>query len=94
MTIRPSFQKAGLWPDSGTKPFKLQFNEESLRKNPRFEELWEQNISVEELSQRRRLQPFGIINKQFLQWHPLIFCFENSERLIEYSTKLGFAQFT
>jgi hypothetical protein len=40
MTIRASFQKAGLWPDSGTKPFKLQFNEESLREKPGFKGLW------------------------------------------------------
>jgi hypothetical protein len=54
MTIRASFQKAGLWQDSGTKPFKLQFNEESLRENPGFKELWERNISVEEFSGCRR----------------------------------------
>jgi hypothetical protein len=66
MTIRPSFQKAGLWPDSEIKPFKLQFNEESRRENPGLKELWGRNILVEELSERRKLQPFEIINKQFL----------------------------
>jgi hypothetical protein len=50
MTIRTSFQKAGLSPDSGTKPFKLHFQEESLRENPGLKELWGQNVSIEELS--------------------------------------------
>jgi hypothetical protein len=66
MTIHASFLKAGLWPDSEAGPFKLQFNEEVLRENPGFKDLWERNISIEELSRRRRLQPFGIINQQFL----------------------------
>jgi hypothetical protein len=66
ITIRASFQKAGLWPDSGTNPFKWQFNQESPRENPGFKEPWERNISVEELSRGIRLQLFGINNKQFL----------------------------
>jgi hypothetical protein len=64
MTIRASFRKAVLWPDSGTKPFKLQFNEKSLMENPGCKKTWERNILVEELSRRRRLQLFGIVDKQ------------------------------
>jgi hypothetical protein len=66
MTIRSSFKKAGLYPDIGTRPFTVRFDEDKLRSNPGFRELWERNISIEELSRRRQLHPFGMINSEFL----------------------------
>jgi hypothetical protein len=44
----------------------VNFDEEKLRNNARLKELWELNISIVELSWRRRLQTFGIINVEFL----------------------------
>jgi hypothetical protein len=44
----------------------LEFNEEALRQNDEFKELWNRNISVAELSRRRRVQRFGIFDTEFL----------------------------
>jgi hypothetical protein len=66
-TIRSSFRKAGLSPNTQARPFKLEFNEEALRQNDGFNELWDRNISIAELSSRRRIQRFGILNAEFIQ---------------------------
>jgi hypothetical protein len=65
ITIRGCFRKAGLYPDIGSRPCKLRFDEERLRTNPGFKEIWERNIKIEELRRRRRLQRFGWINSEF-----------------------------
>jgi hypothetical protein len=66
MNVRGSFARAGLHPVVTSKPFKIRFIEEEVRKNPGFLELWEKNFSVAELSRRRQLQVFGVINSQYL----------------------------
>jgi hypothetical protein len=66
MTIRGSFRRAGLCPDMGSRPFKLRIDEEVLKSNPGFKEIWDRNIRIEELSHRRRLHQFGLINGAFL----------------------------
>jgi hypothetical protein len=65
-TIRSCFRKAELTPIIQNFPFKLKFNEDILRQNDGFKELWERNISVEELTRRQRVQRFGVLNDQFL----------------------------
>jgi hypothetical protein len=66
ITVRGSFRRGGLSPDLGSRPFKMRFDEEQLRSNPGFRELWVRNISIEELLRRRKEHTFGIINGQFL----------------------------
>jgi hypothetical protein len=66
-TIRSCFRKAGLSPNTQTWPYKLQFNEEMLRQNDGFRELWDRNITIEEGTRHQRLQRFGILNAQFIQ---------------------------
>jgi hypothetical protein len=52
-TIRSSFRKAGFSPNTQSRPFKLEFDEEALRQNDGFKKLWDRNISIKELSSRR-----------------------------------------
>jgi hypothetical protein len=65
-TIRSCFRKAGLSPNTRNRPYRLEFDEEALRGNAGFKELWDRNFSIEELSRRRRAQRFGILNAEFL----------------------------
>jgi hypothetical protein len=66
MTIRGALRRAGMYPDIGTKPFRMRFDEEQLKDCPGFIEIWNHNISIEDLSRRRRLHRFGVINSEFL----------------------------
>jgi hypothetical protein len=66
MNIRGSFRRAGMFPDVGSRPYKIRFDEEQLRKNPGFKEIWDRNLSTDDLSRRRRLHRFGLINAEFL----------------------------
>jgi hypothetical protein len=66
LTIRGSFRRAGLSANTRVRPFRLQFNDAVLRENPGFKEIWDRNISIEELSRRRQAHRFGIINEEFL----------------------------
>jgi hypothetical protein len=72
-TIRGSFRRAGLAPDTSTHPFRLTFHEGVLRENPGFREIWDRDIKTEEISRRRQDQRFRIINSQFLVDGPTIF---------------------
>jgi hypothetical protein len=65
-TIRGSFRKAGLEANVTTRPFRIRVSEQKLRENPGFQELWARDIQVEELSRRRQMQRFGVINSEFL----------------------------
>jgi hypothetical protein len=66
MNIRSSFRRAGVYPNIGSRPYKIRFDEEQLRNNPGFKELWERNASTADLSRRRRLHRFGVINSEFI----------------------------
>jgi hypothetical protein len=66
MTIRGSFRRAGMYPYMGSRSFKLRIDEEVLKSNPGFKEIWDRNITIEELSRRRRLHRFELINGEFL----------------------------
>jgi hypothetical protein len=66
LTIRGSFRKAGLSSNTKVRPFRLQFDDTVWRENPGFKEIWDRNISIEELSRRRQAHRFGIINQEFL----------------------------
>jgi hypothetical protein len=66
MTIHGSFQKAGLIPDTRSRPFRLQFDEGRFRENAGSREIWEGNVTIVELSRRRRVWRFGITNSEFL----------------------------
>jgi hypothetical protein len=65
--IRSCFKKAGLLSDTRSRQFKLGFDDQVLRRNDGFKKLWDRNISLEELSRRRRVQRFGMLNTEFLE---------------------------
>jgi hypothetical protein len=66
IAIRASFRRAGLTPDGKSRPFRLVFDEQRLRENRGFKEIWDRNITIEDLSRRGRAKRFGIINSEFL----------------------------
>ena len=65
-TIRGSFRRAGMIPDTTTRPYKIMVDEAIMRESPGFQAVWERNVSVGDLSRRRQMQRFGIINSEFL----------------------------
>jgi hypothetical protein len=65
-TIKGSFRRAGMIPDTTTRPLKIRIDEEIMRQSPGFLAIWERNVSIDDLSRRRQVQRFGIINSQFL----------------------------
>lgn len=65
-TIRGTFRRVGLEPYETNWPFKLRFVEERVRENPGFKSLWDLDVSVEDLTKRRREIKFGVINEEFL----------------------------
>jgi hypothetical protein len=64
-TIRGPFRKAGMIPNTTTRPFKIRIDEEIMRQSPCFQAVWERNVSIDDLSRRRQMQGFGIINSEF-----------------------------
>jgi hypothetical protein len=52
-TIRSCFRKAGLSPNTQTRPFKPELNEEAPPQDDGLKELRDRNISVAELSRRQ-----------------------------------------
>jgi hypothetical protein len=65
-TIRGSFEKAEMDLDVTTLPFRIRIVEQRVRENPGFKEVWDRNVSLDDLSRRRQLQRFGIIDSGFL----------------------------
>jgi hypothetical protein len=65
-TIRDAFRRSEFTAEVRSKPIWLVFNKGILRQNPGFPEIWNFNISVDQLSKRRRSQGFGILNADFL----------------------------
>jgi hypothetical protein len=53
MTIRALFCKAGLVPDTSSRPFRLRFDKEEVRENAEFKEILDYNIKMAELFRRR-----------------------------------------
>lgn len=64
--IRGSFKKAGLYISTKQRPYTIDYDSFTLKKNPGFNVLWNLNIKKEELSARRINQKFGVINEDFL----------------------------
>jgi hypothetical protein len=64
-TIHSVFRKAGLIPEFKSRLLRPHFNEDVLRANPGFSEIWNFNISLDQLSKRRQLYQFGLINADF-----------------------------
>jgi hypothetical protein len=65
-TIRGSFRKAGMIPDITTIPFKIRIDNSIMKQSPGFQAAWERNVLINDLSRRRQMQRFGIINSEFL----------------------------
>jgi hypothetical protein len=65
-TIRGSFRKVGMISHTTTRPFKIRIDEDIMRQSPGFQVGWERNVSIDDLSRRRQMQRFGIINSEFL----------------------------
>jgi hypothetical protein len=64
--IQSCFRKAQLSPNTQTRPFKLEFNKETLHQNDEFNKFWDRNILVAALSRHWRIQRMGILNAKFL----------------------------
>jgi hypothetical protein len=65
-TIRGSFRKAGLDVDVTILPFRIRMVEQTLRENLGLNEVLHRLVSLDDVSRRRQLQRFGIINSGFL----------------------------
>ena len=66
-TIRNSFRLAGIKSTVGQMPKRVIIDEVLIRNNPGFQEIWNLNIPIEAISQRRQKQQFGIINMEYIQ---------------------------
>lgn len=62
--IRSAFLKAGFVLETNENPIKVKFDEEIVKNNPGYKELEEANIKLSEISERRRNNTYGWINKQ------------------------------
>jgi hypothetical protein len=49
VTIRSCLRKVGLSSNTQTRPFKLEFDKETLRQNDGFRALWDRNISAADI---------------------------------------------
>jgi hypothetical protein len=58
-----AFQEAGLEFDASVEPYRIRFDEEKLRRSPRFEEIWHLDFPLEKLSTRRQNARFSWINQ-------------------------------
>jgi transposase len=65
-TVRASFIRAGFRFNIENNPYTLEFDEEAVKRNPGFQEIWEKNYTVEDLTRRRSLSKFGLMNLQYL----------------------------
>jgi hypothetical protein len=59
-------------PDTTTRLDKIMVDEAIMRESPGFQAVWERNVSVEDLSKRRQMQRFDIINAEFLPAQSII----------------------
>lgn len=66
LNIRSSFLKAGIKYNVSEKPIRLMIDENIMRENEGFKEIWDKNISIDILSKRRKDQKFGVLNSEYL----------------------------
>lgn len=66
MNIRSSFRESGISINYGKLPRRIDINEDNIRQNKEFKELWNLNVPIEALSKRRQNSQFGLINKEFI----------------------------
>ena len=66
LNIKGSFSKAGIVYLVDEKPYRISIDEETLRNNKGFIEIWDKNISIDVLSKRRQNQKFGAINLDYI----------------------------
>jgi hypothetical protein len=62
-SIRGAFVRGGFFYDVAAKPYRLRFNEDKLRAEEGFQELWNIDAPMESLSLRRQASAFGWINQ-------------------------------
>jgi hypothetical protein len=60
--IRSSFKKAGVTLNCTRRPYTVRFDEDLVRENVGFQEMWESNFDVMQLTERRRTKRFGALN--------------------------------
>lgn len=63
--IIASFRRAGFTIDTLHFPYRVVFDEAILRSNPQFQEIYDKDIHVDEITLRRRMHTFGFVNEQF-----------------------------
>jgi tRNA(Ser,Leu) C12 N-acetylase TAN1 len=64
-TINAPFKKAGMDLDVTTRPFRTRIIEQTLRENSNLKDVWGRNVLLDDLSRRRHIPRFGIINSEF-----------------------------
>jgi hypothetical protein len=67
LTVRSSWEKTGFEFERRDGTWYLVVNEGKIRESPEFAEVWRVNHPEEQLSARRRQQPWGWINRQFFR---------------------------
>ncbi|OHT08942.1 hypothetical protein TRFO_22367 [Tritrichomonas foetus] len=63
-TIRSAFEKTGFIIQH-TNSKKIEINEEKIRNSSDFKELFQKNIQIENISQRRRSAKWGFVNQRY-----------------------------
>jgi hypothetical protein len=64
--IRRPFRRTEIITDTPTRPDKIMVDKATMRERPCFQVVWQENMSVDDLSRRRQMQRFDIINSYFL----------------------------
>jgi hypothetical protein len=63
-TIRSSFSLAGLAPEPNDTKMRVVFDSSLIRNRPDFLEVYNRNLSIDEISQRRASARFGVLNPE------------------------------
>jgi hypothetical protein len=61
--VRSAFKLFGLEFNITQTPYTLLFREDTLRRSQRFQEIWETNYPLNQLSKRRREAQYGCFNQ-------------------------------
>jgi hypothetical protein len=65
ITVRGSFPTAELVPDTSVRPLRLTIEEDKIRENKGFRDLWDRDTEIEEISRRRQAHRLEMINGPF-----------------------------
>ena len=63
--IRGAFNRGGIFINIKESPNRLRFDENKVKHNPGFQEIWNMDTQIDSLSARARNQEYGCINQKF-----------------------------